>query len=443
MAEQEINPLLPALKGREVIPQPTASGLTVTSSVEEGTVLCMHWEVHARRASILSGHPLSRKWTYWASLRDSGKASRSHNRFIYPFSVFKVPSTFSKGWGYSNEHSRGKNSCLQGFYKVHVGRETINKLVGKIHCKLDIDMCYGDNKARERESRMCWASGANLSRILTEELTQKVIIETDLKEVIERPYFWPTGYKFRGSHSSFSFNNLIELTEFKKVPYLVRVWSFVYLLATAGGRLVPRQGIKPAPPAVDLWSLNYWTTREVPSFIFKGYKSGPTKGRDTRGKAWEGPRCRPVSSSCGMRPSPSWQKIGHPPIKVFPNQEAPQCPEFFVCLFVYYCSSLQPHPLLGGEQVRSGWYQWPKAPAQSPTWLVFPARPAPSRISHFISIKPGRVQMPTMNNKDSPIIWGNPKNLESLSQEPKTKTRQVITGQEPWRNPKDLGSYFE
>lgn len=36
---------------------------------------------------------------------------------------------------------------------------------------------------------MCWASGANLSRILTEELTQKVIIETDLKEVIERPYF--------------------------------------------------------------------------------------------------------------------------------------------------------------------------------------------------------------------------------------------------------------
>ena len=41
-----------------------------------------------------------------------------------------------------------------------------------------------------------------------------------------------------------------------------------------------------------------------------------------------------MSSPCGVRPSPSWQRIGHPPIKVFPNQEAPQCPEvFFVCLF--------------------------------------------------------------------------------------------------------------
>lgn len=42
VAEQKVNPLLPVLKGREVIPLPTASGLTVTSSVEEGTVLCMH-----------------------------------------------------------------------------------------------------------------------------------------------------------------------------------------------------------------------------------------------------------------------------------------------------------------------------------------------------------------------------------------------------------------
>lgn len=50
-------------------------------------------------------------------------------------------------------------------------------------------MCHGDNKARERESRMCQGSGAILSRILREELTQKVIIEKDLKEAVERPYF--------------------------------------------------------------------------------------------------------------------------------------------------------------------------------------------------------------------------------------------------------------
>lgn len=50
-------------------------------------------------------------------------------------------------------------------------------------------MCYGDNKARERESRMCWGSGAIVSTILREELSQKVIIEKDLKEVMECPYF--------------------------------------------------------------------------------------------------------------------------------------------------------------------------------------------------------------------------------------------------------------
>ena len=36
----------------------------------------------------------------------------------------------------------------------------------------------------------------------------------------------------------------------------------------ARGILVPRLGIKPVPPAVEAWSLNQWTVREVPSFFF-------------------------------------------------------------------------------------------------------------------------------------------------------------------------------
>ena len=32
--------------------------------------------------------------------------------------------------------------------------------------------------------------------------------------------------------------------------------------------LVPQPGITFTPPAVKAWSLNYWTTREVPRFIF-------------------------------------------------------------------------------------------------------------------------------------------------------------------------------
>ena len=36
----------------------------------------------------------------------------------------------------------------------------------------------------------------------------------------------------------------------------------------ACGILVPQPGIKPVPPAVEAWSLNHWTTREVPIMKF-------------------------------------------------------------------------------------------------------------------------------------------------------------------------------
>ena len=36
-------------------------------------------------------------------------------------------------------------------------------------------------------------------------------------------------------------------------------------LAAARGILVPWPGIEPSPPAVEAWSLNHWTTREVPT----------------------------------------------------------------------------------------------------------------------------------------------------------------------------------
>ena len=32
--------------------------------------------------------------------------------------------------------------------------------------------------------------------------------------------------------------------------------------------LVPQLGIGPRPPALSVWSLSYWTTREVPSLHF-------------------------------------------------------------------------------------------------------------------------------------------------------------------------------
>ena len=38
--------------------------------------------------------------------------------------------------------------------------------------------------------------------------------------------------------------------------------------AMACGILVPQPGIKPMPPAVEVLSLNHWTTREVPKVYF-------------------------------------------------------------------------------------------------------------------------------------------------------------------------------
>ena len=49
--------------------------------------------------------------------------------------------------------------------------------------------------------------------------------------------------------------------------------SFIYFIffwpcPTACGILVPPPGIEPAPPALEAWSLNHWTAREVPRFLY-------------------------------------------------------------------------------------------------------------------------------------------------------------------------------
>ena len=43
------------------------------------------------------------------------------------------------------------------------------------------------------------------------------------------------------------------------------LFYILYFGLAACGILVPGPGIKPAPPAVEMQSLNHWTTREVPS----------------------------------------------------------------------------------------------------------------------------------------------------------------------------------
>ena len=45
------------------------------------------------------------------------------------------------------------------------------------------------------------------------------------------------------------------------------IYLFIFWLCRAAcGILVPQPEVKPATPAVEAWSLNHWTTREVPCF---------------------------------------------------------------------------------------------------------------------------------------------------------------------------------
>ena len=43
---------------------------------------------------------------------------------------------------------------------------------------------------------------------------------------------------------------------------------FFWPLCAACGILVPRPRIEPVPPALEAWSPNHWTAREVPRKIF-------------------------------------------------------------------------------------------------------------------------------------------------------------------------------
>ena len=47
------------------------------------------------------------------------------------------------------------------------------------------------------------------------------------------------------------------------------VFGFVFLIVPCSMRiLVPQSVIEPMPPSVEAQILNYWTSREVPSFLF-------------------------------------------------------------------------------------------------------------------------------------------------------------------------------
>ena len=49
------------------------------------------------------------------------------------------------------------------------------------------------------------------------------------------------------------------------------LWSslvMTHMLSYSMWDLVPRPQFEPGPPALGVWSLSYWTTREVPHILF-------------------------------------------------------------------------------------------------------------------------------------------------------------------------------
>ena len=61
---------------------------------------------------------------------------------------------------------------------------------------------------------------------------------------------------------------------YSRINYFIKLMSFFKLIFfwphhMTWGILVPGLGIKPIPPALEVWSLNHWTAREVPNMFFK------------------------------------------------------------------------------------------------------------------------------------------------------------------------------
>ena len=70
-------------------------------------------------------------------------------------------------------------------------------------------------------------------------------------------------------------NLYVFIIQFQQVSsnYYSSFYIFLFLFlypfwpcCVACGPLVPQPGIEPRPPALGVWSLNPWTTREIPSF---------------------------------------------------------------------------------------------------------------------------------------------------------------------------------
>ena len=65
------------------------------------------------------------------------------------------------------------------------------------------------------------------------------------------------------SHANLSVTSFLAALFFKKNPFMYLFFYF-WLHHAACGILIPRPGTEPMPPAVEVRSLNHWTTREVP-----------------------------------------------------------------------------------------------------------------------------------------------------------------------------------
>ena len=66
-------------------------------------------------------------------------------------------------------------------------------------------------------------------------------------------------------------------------PLIFHTLHPIYLVLSLFGCMLNLQdlssqsGIEPVPPALGAWSLNHWTTSEVPSHLFSDSTSGTLK----------------------------------------------------------------------------------------------------------------------------------------------------------------------
>ena len=201
----------------------------------------------------------------------------------------------------------------------------------------------------------------------------------------------------------------------------------------ACGILVPWPGIEPVPPALEAWSLNHWTTREVPvlqetplNFLLLAPLLPPLKhGSSFRFSTWQQFHSHPQLKLSFSDASPGWILLPHPLLNLLLacltsmalSPSVAWTPGVIFSLLLHLCTSVQNIPPDCGHLAHKRHLPFT---CQSPLWsITHPASvtslPGSGLSSHvpllpvtIISQASGWIPVFFLNSHAFPLAWKRP-----------------------------------